>query len=83
MYPFVLWNSINETKIADHQVSKAEVHDVLDDPIIDEVPSQSNPAYCVVQGETRHGRWLIVVYEKVDQDTIRPVTAYEPQPPSH
>jgi uncharacterized DUF497 family protein len=63
-------------------VSKDEVHDVLDDPLIDEEPSRSNPAYFVVQGETRRGRWLIVVFEKVDEDTVRPVTAYEPQPRS-
>jgi hypothetical protein len=29
-------------------------------------------------GRTSTGRWLVVVFDEIDADTIYPVTAYEP-----
>jgi hypothetical protein len=42
--------------------------------------SRSSGEPCVF-GHTPEGRYIIVVYERIDADTVNPVTAYEvPEP---
>ncbi len=65
----------NVQHIAEHDVSKEEVEEVLDDPHgADRSRSSGRP---IVFGETSTGRWIAVVYEEIDRDTVYPVTAYE------
>jgi uncharacterized DUF497 family protein len=69
----------NVQHLAEHGLSIEEVEEVLSDPS-SEGKSASSGRPCV-WGYTLEGMYIIVVYEEVDQDTIRVVTAYEvPEP---
>jgi uncharacterized DUF497 family protein len=76
----VIWDLDEEPEgnvqhCAEHGVSKAEVEEVLDSAIDEDVSrSSGRPA---VFGETHSGRYLMVIYEEIDADTVYPVTAYE------
>jgi len=76
----ILWDSDddpdgNVQHCSDHGVTQEEVEEVLENAIdVDISRSSGRP---VVFGETRTGRHLMVVYEKIDRITIYPVTAYE------
>jgi uncharacterized DUF497 family protein len=61
--------------IAEHGLSIEDVEEVLANPI-QEGTSASTGRPCV-WGFTPEGIHLIVVYETIDEDTIRVVTAYE------
>ena len=60
---------------AEHGVSPEEVEDVFRQ-VTDEDRSRSTDRP-VVFGDTRSGRHLMVVFERVDDHTVYPVTAYE------
>lgn len=60
----------------EHDVTKAEITDVVQDPASRSGVSRSS-GQPVLFGDTRAGRHLIVVYELVDEDTIYPITAYD------
>jgi len=65
----------NVRHIAEHDVTKEEVEEVLENFIgIETSRSSGRP---VAFGETSTGRLIAVVYEEVDEDTVYPVTAYE------
>ena len=65
----------NVQHIADHGLSKDDVEWVLGSPLSEGTSRSSGlPA---VWGHTPEGDYIIVVYEQVDVDTIRVVTAYE------
>jgi hypothetical protein len=72
----------NVQHIAQHDLTKEEVDDVLMNPnnSTDERHSSGNP---VTFGWTSTGRHIIVVWERVHDDplTIYPITAYEVPPP--
>ena len=56
-----------------------DVEEVLANPV-SEGQSKST-GYPAVWGHVPDGRYIIVVYEEVDEDTIRVITAYEvPEP---
>lgn len=65
----------NVRHCADHGVSKEEVEDVLERPT--DVDVSRTSGFPVAFGDTRTGRHLMVVYERVDADTAYPITAYE------
>jgi uncharacterized DUF497 family protein len=65
----------NVQHIAQHGVTKEEVEEVLDQPTGREVSRSSG--WPVLFGETSGGRLIAVVYDEIDPDTIRPVTADE------
>lgn len=68
----------NVQHIAEHGLTPDEVEDVLRDPVeIGTSDSSGNPA---AWGYTTTGRWIIVIYEEIDEDTVRPITAYETAP---
>ncbi len=69
----------NVQHIAEHGLEVEEVEEVLGSPTSEGVSASSGlPA---VWGYTLEGNHLIVVFEQVDEDTIRVVTAYEvPEP---
>lgn len=64
-----------------------ELHDLATDDVDDVLLnfestgfSQTTGRPCVF-GYTPDGRYIIVIYEEVDSDTVMPVTAYEvPEP---
>jgi hypothetical protein len=71
----------NVQHVAEHDVTKEEVEEVLGDPHnqTDQSHSSGRPA---TFGWTSTGKHLIVVWEEVDSDplTAYPVTAYEVPP---
>ena len=79
-YAAILWDldedpDGNVQHIADHGITKEEVEEVLQNPDgLDASRSTRRPiAFC----ETSTGRVIAVVFEEIDADTVRPVTAYE------
>jgi uncharacterized DUF497 family protein len=65
----------NVQHIAEHGLTIDDVEEVLANPI-SEGTSASTGRPCV-WGYTLEGIYIIVVYEEIDEDTIRVVTAYE------
>ena len=76
----ILWDSDDDPRgnvqhIANHDVTKDEVEEVLQNPRdLDTSRSSGRP---VVFGDTGSGRHLIVVYEMIDGATVYPITAYD------
>lgn len=76
----VIWDDDDEPTgnvqhIAEHGLTIEDVEFVLENPV-EETISQSTGRPCCF-GYTPGGDFIIVVYEQVDRETIRPVTAYE------
>ena len=65
----------NVQHCADHGVSQEEVEEVLDTATDFDVSRSSGRP--VAFGDTSAGRHLMVVYERIDDATIYPITAYE------
>jgi hypothetical protein len=78
----IIWNDEpggNVEHIEEHGLTVDDVEHVLAHPDREDV-SRSSGLPCVF-GTAPDGRYIIVVYEAVDADTIYPVTAYEvPEP---
>lgn len=72
----------NVQHIAAHDLTKAEVEDVLTNPRNPTTESRSSGEPATF-GWTDTGRYILVVWEHVDDDpmTIKPITAYEVPPP--
>jgi uncharacterized DUF497 family protein len=83
-YSSILWDDDDDPEgnvqhIAEHGLDIDDVEWVLSAPL-SEVTSKSTgrPA---VWGFAPDGTYIIVIYEEIDEDTIRVVTAYEvPEP---
>jgi uncharacterized DUF497 family protein len=79
-FAFVLWDLDDDAKgnvqhCADHGVTKEGVEEVFENTIdVDDSHASGRP---VVFGDTRRGRHLMVVYERIDSATVYPVTAYD------
>lgn len=76
----IIWDDDDEAggnvqHIAEHGLTVEDVEYILENPT-DEGVSQSTGRPCCF-GYTLGGDFVIVVYEQVDDDTIRPITAYE------
>ncbi|MGO8689581.1 MAG: hypothetical protein ACLQLG_08095 [Thermoguttaceae bacterium] len=79
-YHTILWDldddpAGNVWHCSEHDISKAEVEEVLKSP--EDCDLSRSSGLPVVFGTTVAGRHLMVVYEVVDVDTVYPVTAYE------
>ncbi|HET6881970.1 MAG TPA: hypothetical protein VFI31_17520 [Pirellulales bacterium] len=72
---FYLWTDEIIAHLAEHDVTPEDFEFVLDHPI-KQGKSDSSGRPCV-WGYTEHGRHLIAVYQRLDDLTILPVTAYE------
>ena len=77
------WTRIIWDHLPDGNVEHVEEHDLTTDEVehvlvnFDSTGvSQSSGRPCVF-GYTPDGRYIIVIYEEVDEDTVVPVTAYE------
>ena len=79
-YTTILWDldddpDGNVQHVVEHGISKAEVEEVLDNPAdVEHSRSSDRP---IAFGETSDGRLIAVVFEEIDDQTARPVTAYE------
>jgi uncharacterized DUF497 family protein len=71
----------NVQHIAEHDLTIEDIEEVLAEPVSEGASKSSGlPA---VWGYAPDGRFILVVFEEVDKDTIRVVTAYEvPEPKS-
>lgn len=83
-YSSILWDDDadpdgNVQHIAEHGFEVEDVEWVLGAPLSEGVShSTGRPA---VWGFTPDGTYIIVIYDEIDEDTIRVVTAYEvPEP---
>jgi hypothetical protein len=79
----VIWDSTaggNVEHIEEHDLTTEEVEYVLENFVTTGV-SQSSGSPCVF-GYTPGDRYIIVIYEEVDEDTVIPVTAYEVAEPN-
>jgi uncharacterized DUF497 family protein len=83
-YSRILWDEEDDPEgniehIAEHDLTVDDVESVLMKPITEgQSKSTGLPA---AWGYTPDGRYIIVVYDEIDEDTIRVVTAYEvPEP---
>lgn len=78
----IIWDHTpggNVEHVEEHDLTTDEVDHVLDN-YESEGMSQSSGRPCVF-GSTEDGRYIVVIYEEVDEDTVIPVTAYEvPEP---
>jgi hypothetical protein len=67
----------NVKHVAEHGLTEDEVEDVLlnADLLVESSASSGQP---LRQGWTSTGRYIVVVWEQIDADTVMPITAYEP-----
>ncbi len=76
-YEFI-WNDEtdgNIDHIAEHGITPDDVEEVVFNPVDHDVSRSTGLP--IVFGFTTDGRYILVVYEKIDEITIYPVTAYE------
>ena len=74
-----LWTDDIIDHIAEHGVSQEDFEEVVGDPVrTGQSRSSGLPA---AWGFTGDGRYVIAIYEQLDEFTVLPVTAYEvPEP---
>jgi uncharacterized DUF497 family protein len=69
----------NVLHIAEHGLDKDDIADVFDHPV--GIGTSDSSHRRMIFGYTADGRYITVVYEQVDEDTVYPVTAFEvPEP---
>jgi hypothetical protein len=86
MFATIIWDDErgqNVEHVAEHGLTPDEVEDVLLDDTIPAAHSNSSGLPCKF-GYTSTGRYIIVVWQEVNEDPriIYPVTAYEVPEPS-
>jgi hypothetical protein len=79
-YMTILWDLDDDPEgnvqhIAAHDLTKEEVEEVLADPERRGISRSSGLP--LVFGSTSTGRFIAVVFQEIDADTVRPVTAYD------
>ena len=67
----------NVAHLAEHGVTPSEFEDVLQNSPQKPEMSRFNPRHLILNGRTRAGRELKIVYEQVDTITVYPITAYD------
>jgi uncharacterized DUF497 family protein len=80
MFDSIIWDldddpDGNVQHCAEHGISKAEVEEVLDNCVDEDISRSSGRP--VAFGDTNSGRHLMVVCDQVTEDTVYPVTAFE------
>lgn len=79
-YSTIIWDLDDDSEgnvqhVAEHDLTKEEVEDVLANP--EHRASSRSSSLPVVFGTTFTGRFITVVFQEIDADTARPVTAYD------
>ena len=76
-YFIFFWTPEAEQHIAAHGVTRREFEEIVTQPTHTRISrSSGNP---IAFGRTSAGRYLACVYEIIDDITVLPVTAYEPE----
>lgn len=65
----------NVQHVAEHDLTKEEVEEVLAYP--EHRATSRSSGLPVVFGSTSTGRFIAVIFQEIDADTARPVTAYD------
>jgi hypothetical protein len=65
----------NVRYIAEHDLTKEEVEEVLVDP--ERRGKSRSSGLPIVFGTTSRGRFIAVIFQEIDTDTAKPVTAYD------
>ena len=79
-YLTIIWDLDDDTNgnvqhIAEHDLTKEEVEEVLANP--EGHATSRSSGLPIVFGTTFTGRFIAVVFEEIDADTAKPVTAYD------
>lgn len=74
-YYWFVWDEENEDHVAQHGISREDFEQIVCDPDATEVSRTSGRP--VAFGNTSDGRYLMCVYEMLDELTVYPVTAFE------
>ena len=69
----------NVRHIAEHGIEKDDVAHVFDVPVGWDISDSSRRP--MVFGYTLDGRYITVIFEQIDEDTVYPVTAFEVSEP--
>lgn len=78
----IIWDPTpggNVEHVEDHDLTTDDVDHVVRSPKSKSV-SRTSGRRCLF-GYVSDGRYIVVIYEELDQDTIMPVTAYEVDEP--
>lgn len=74
---FCLWDDENVQHLAEHGVTPEEFEEIVADP--DSQSTSRTTGRPIAFGFTSAGRYLACVFEMVDEVTIYPITAYDPE----
>ena len=79
-YTTIIWDLDDDPQgnvqhIAEHDLTKEEVEDVLISP--EGRTSSRSSGLPIVFGSTSTGRFIAVVFQEIDEDTVKPLTAYD------
>ena len=82
-YSTILWDPDddpdgNVRHLAEHDITKGEVIQVLANPLGRDVSRSSGRP--IMFGETTAGRLIAVVYQEIDRHTVYPITAFDIEP---
>ena len=77
-YHEFLWTDEIIEHLAEHGVTPQDFEEVVDSPDLRGISRSSGRPCC--WGQAADGRFLICVYEMIDDLTVLPVTAYEVPP---
>jgi hypothetical protein len=67
----------NVQHVAQNGLTEDEVEDVLLNRSL-RIGISASSGRPMRRGHTTTGRYIVVIWEQIDKDTVRPVTAYEP-----
>jgi hypothetical protein len=74
-YYFFIWTPEIVEHLEEHDVSVDDFEDIVSNP--ESVGVSRSSGYPIAFGHTPDGRHLCCVYNRLDNDTIEPITAYE------
>jgi len=83
-YSAIIWDEEddpqgNVSHVAEHDLTVEDVEEALAAPVSE--GSSDSTGYPAIWGYVPDGRFILVVFEEIDADTIRVITAYEvPEP---
>ena len=73
---FFQWTKESEAHLAEHGVTPDEFEEVVGNP--DWVQTSRPTGRPIAFGETSTGKYMACVFELLDEVTVLPITAYEP-----
>lgn len=77
-YYEIIWDDSpggNVEHIAEHNLTPDDIEEVLFNPVDKDVSLSSGLP--IASGFTPDGRYILVVFEQIDEVTVYPVTAYD------